>query len=351
MHNLPKVGDYKVARKLKIEVDFLRPGMTVAEDIYKEDTLLIKTGVILTTHAILLLKNNQIKKVQIAIEPPGKVRGLEQTYHLTIALIKKFLLDFREFRSINIEVLDEIIRQVSLNQSKIKLYELTYLLRCKDDYTYNHSLSVALLTLMLGEWIEFEPHSSLVLAGLLHDIGKLEIDDAIIGKPGPLTPLEWEIIKKHPQYSAQFIRDCHNLPPEVLAGALYHHERSDGSGYPYGLKFDQIPSIARVISICDVFDAMTSRRPYKNGENIFRVLKYLYSCKSIFDWRYLETFVLNMLELLTGESVLLNTGDQGKLIFINRFSPFKPLVKVETSYLDLAERSDLQIESIVFSPS
>lgn len=340
-----------MARKLKIEVDFLRPGMTIAEDVYKNDTLLIKAGVILTTHTILLLKNNQIKRAQIVLEPSGTVRGLEHTYHLTIALIKKFLLDFREFRSINIEVLDEIIRQVSANQKKFKLFELTHLLRVKDDYTYNHCLSVALLTLMLGEWVNFQPHPSLVLAGLLHDIGKLEIDDAIIGKPGPLTPLEWEIIKKHPEYSARFIEDCPHLPAEVLAGALYHHERSDGSGYPYGLKFEQIPPIARIISICDVFDAMTSRRPYKNGENIFRVLKYLYSCKSIFDWRYLETFVLNMLELLTGESVLLNTGTQGKLIFINKFSPFRPLVKVETSYLDLAERSDIQIESVVFSPS
>lgn len=340
-----------MGQNVLIDVNFLRPGMCVAEDVYRANTLLVSKGIPLTASLILCLKSNDIKQITIFIEPTDTVRGLEHTYHLTIALIKKFLLDFKEFRSIHVEVLDEIVAQLSQSQNKLQLFELTHLMRCKDEYTYNHSLSVALLTLMLGEWMEYEPHENLILAGLLHDVGKLEIDDAILCKPGPLTRSEWTMMREHPLYSAAFIQNEHQFGAEIIDGALYHHERQDGSGYPYGLKGEEIPRIARIISICDVFDAMTSRRPYKKGDDIFRVLKYLYSCNTLFDWRCLDTFVLNMLELLTGENVILNTGQKGKLIFINRFSPFEPLVKVDTQYLDLAEDDSIQIESVALAHS
>ena len=340
-----------MTKKTAVNVDFLRPGMTVADDVYRHETLLVSAGVTLTTNAILLLKKNDIRQITIAIKKPDSLREVEQTYHLSLALIKKFLQDFREFRSINLETLDAITHQILQNQRRLQLFEFTHLLRSKDDYTYNHCLSVALLTLMLGEWVGFQPRENLILAGLLHDIGKLEIDASIISKPGPLTPLEWEIIKKHPEYSAQLIQNHPYLPNEVFLSALYHHERVDGSGYPFGLTLEEIPPVARLVAICDVFDAMTSRRPYKNSENVFRVLHYLYSCKTVFDWRYLDSFVLNMLELLTGENVLLSTGQRGKLIFINRYAPFKPLIKMDSQFVDLVDYTDIQIESVVFSPS
>lgn len=336
-------------RKVPIEVRFLRPGMVVAEDVYRDDLLLIPIGMPLAPNLITLLKVNSIKEITILLEPNDPFRRLEESYHLNIALIKKFLTDFHESKTVNREVLDEIVMQISDKRRNFQFFELTHQLRTKDEYTYNHCFNVAMLSLMLGEWVGYEPHENLILAGFLHDLGKVEIDEAILSKPSSLTPTEWESIKKHPLYSAFLIEQSGQFTEEVKRGALYHHERQDGSGYPLGLKGDEIPLISRIVSVCDVFDAMVSRRSYKNAEDIFHVLQYMYSCKTIFDWRCLETFILNMLELFTGETVLLNTGQQGKLIFINRLFPFKPLVQVETAYLDLAQNQNLRIESMMLA--
>lgn len=338
-----------MSRKVAIDVDFLRPGMLVAKDIYRDDLLLIPGGTTLNTNLINFLKANSIKEANISLDSTDASKRLEETYHPSLALMKKFLADFTETKTLNRKVLDEIIVLMSKNRRKFQLFELIQKMRTKHEYMYNHCLNVGILTFMLGEWLGCEPHENLMLAGFLHDIGKMEVDEAILSKPSSLTAAEWEMIKKHPLYGAYFIEKSGQFHDEVKYGALYHHERQDGTGYPLGLKGDGIPLIARIISVCDVFDAMVSCRSYKNEEDIFQVLQYMYTCKTMFDWRCLETFIINMLELFTGETVRLNTGQMGKLIYINRFSPFKPLVQVETSYLDLEQSQGLKIESMLLA--
>lgn len=136
----------------------------------------------------------------------------------------------------------------------------------RDPYTIGHSIQVADLSLLIGRELEFsERNLNLIeFAGLLHDIGKIVVPEAILQKNGKLTKEEWKIIKMHVIHSAKIIEPVANLKT-VRTWVLYHHEKWDGSGYPEGRKAEQIPLQSRILAVCDAYSAMTGNRPYRNA--------------------------------------------------------------------------------------
>jgi HD-GYP domain-containing protein (c-di-GMP phosphodiesterase class II) len=139
----------------------------------------------------------------------------------------------------------------------------------KDPYTRGHSDRVAKYSLMIGQQLRLSPEEldRLRIAALLHDVGKIGVDDRVLKKPGALTPEEFEIMKQHPSKGANIMRPVAQLK-EMLPGIELHHEHVNGKGYPYGLKGDEIPLMARIISVSDVLDAMTTNRPYQSAMEI-----------------------------------------------------------------------------------
>ncbi|MCF0129594.1 MAG: HD-GYP domain-containing protein [Pseudobutyrivibrio sp.] len=136
----------------------------------------------------------------------------------------------------------------------------------KDQYTHGHSERVARYSLMLADKMKLEPEKldNIYIAALLHDIGKIGVSDTIINKDGKLTADEYDNIKQHPVLGSQILTNISEMPVAVI-GAKYHHERYDGTGYPEGLKGEEIPLEARIISVADAYDAMTSNRSYRNS--------------------------------------------------------------------------------------
>jgi HD-GYP domain-containing protein (c-di-GMP phosphodiesterase class II) len=137
----------------------------------------------------------------------------------------------------------------------------------KSRWTAGHSIRVTRYAMELAQAIGL-PESEIEkiqLSGLLHDLGKIGVPDAILDKPGKLTDEEWEIMKRHPIIGYEMLKDIWQLRGTVLDGVLYHHERIDGKGYPFGLKGDDIPFAGRLLAVADGFDAMTSDRPYRAG--------------------------------------------------------------------------------------
>lgn len=134
-----------------------------------------------------------------------------------------------------------------------------------DNYSYVHSLRVATLLSLFGYTIGLKGEDLLVLAsgGLVHDIGKMSIPYEVLNKPGRLEPAEWEVMRGHVRRSVAYLTEHSHVPPAVITIAAQHHEKLDGSGYPHGLKGDQLNELARMASICDVFGALTDRRCYK----------------------------------------------------------------------------------------
>ena len=136
----------------------------------------------------------------------------------------------------------------------------------KDEYTKGHSDRVAACSLLLARQLGLKTHElkTVVAAALLHDIGKIKIPDAVLKKPGRLTDSEFAQIQRHPELSVELLRGK-EFPWDVKPSILAHHERLDGSGYPHGLKGDNIPLGARIIAVADVFDALTSDRVYRSA--------------------------------------------------------------------------------------
>lgn len=143
-----------------------------------------------------------------------------------------------------------------------------------DYYTHTHSLNVAIYALSLGSFLKLDVISLKKLghAGFLHDLGKKSLDSKIINKKGSLTKEEFNIVKTHSELGYNFALKMGVDNVETLDAIRYHHEKIDGSGYPFGLKGEEIPFFARIISICDVFDALTSTRSYKKALSIYDAL-------------------------------------------------------------------------------
>jgi putative nucleotidyltransferase with HDIG domain len=142
-------------------------------------------------------------------------------------------------------------------------------IEARDSYTRGHTERVYLLSRAIAEelgWAE-EQLGDLKIGALLHDIGKIGVPDAILNKPGPLTPAELEIMKNHPVAGARMVESIVFLKP-AIPYILHHHERHDGKGYPHGLAGDEIPLPGRLLAVVDTIDAITSDRPYRKGRSL-----------------------------------------------------------------------------------
>ncbi len=139
-------------------------------------------------------------------------------------------------------------------------------LKVKDREAREHNLRVARLCVHIGRQLSMSASELRVLAraGLMHDIGKLGVPDAVLGKHSPLDESEWILMRAHPEMGLTLLDRAGQSTREVLA-VLYHHERLDGSGYPYGLKAEAIPIEARIVAVADTYDALTSDRPYRKA--------------------------------------------------------------------------------------
>ncbi len=159
------------------------------------------------------------------------------------------------------------------------LEALTASIDAKDRYTSGHSRRVAHLTQKLAKAIGLPEYtiSRMRIAGLVHDVGKIGVPEAVLCKPGKLTEEEFDLIRKHPEIGHRILKDIPQLK-DILPGVLYHHERWDGKGYPHGLAQQQIPMVARLIALADSFDAMSSTRTYRQARSRSEVLREIRQC-------------------------------------------------------------------------
>ncbi len=173
------------------------------------------------------------------------------------------------------------------------LSALTSAIDAKDSYTRGHSERVTELSIKLANECKVSDADieNIKIGGLLHDIGKIGIPEAVLNKPGRLNDEEFAIIKSHPDLGIHILGKVEFLEPMVPI-IRHHHERYDGRGYPAGLKGDEIPYLARIVSVVDTFDAMTTNRPYRKALSIEESLKEIEKCSGTqFDPEIAAAFV------------------------------------------------------------
>ncbi|MFC5711655.1 HD-GYP domain-containing protein [Thalassorhabdus alkalitolerans] len=201
----------------------------------------------------------------------------------------------------------------------------------KEDYPYHHAVSTGLLSYFISKKMGYTPKESIQIAeaAALCDVGMLKIGRSHLDNKGILTEKEYEIVKKHPYVSYKMVRE--NIASnEMVLAVLQHHEREDGSGYPTGVKSDQIHPFSQIVAVADAYHAMTTNRPYRLGQSPFKAVEDI-SLKNFgkFSPKVTETLLESLITLSTGLTVKLNNGKKGKIVFIDDKAPSCPVICME----------------------
>ncbi|MCL1903745.1 MAG: HD domain-containing protein [Oscillospiraceae bacterium] len=229
------------------------------------------------------------------------------------------------------QIVSDVQKQINDSDSSLIIQTINRV-RSVDEYLYTHSLNVAYLNGLMGKWLRFTPErqSDLALAGLLHDIGKLKIDQIILNKPERLTAEEFEVVKKHPDLSLKMLVKSNVDHKEVLEGVIQHHEKLNGTGYPLGIGAKSIGVFARITSISDIYDAMVTKRCYKDPLSPFSILdQFMLGAFSELDLSYVDTFIDCMAEDLKGKEVVMNDDRIAKIRFVNTRKPLNSIVEID----------------------
>lgn len=204
-------------------------------------------------------------------------------------------------------------------------------LRTKDNYIAEHCLNVGVLAIAFGRHLGFEKPELEILGmcGMLHDVGKLHVDQTILDKPAKLTDEEFAVIKDHCRLGKQILEQDEDVPKVVIEAAYGHHERVDGSGYPRGIRADQLNLYTRIISIVDTYDAITTNRCYDSSRPANEAMKVLFKCRETqFEPILVEKFIECLGIYPTGSLVELHTDEVAVVIDTNRNSRLFPKVSI-----------------------
>ncbi|MCG8483072.1 MAG: HD-GYP domain-containing protein [Clostridia bacterium] len=325
----------------------------LAEDVFNPlGTLLLRKNTIIDSYVKCKLFSHNIHSVLISPSIKNeKDKGiiLQATCMYQVKKIISSLVAGKPLKSNDLEQLSQNIFQISFKMEYIQ----GYLKRLKqsDDYTYTHSLNVGFYAMLLAEWLKLpsDKVKRCIKAGVLHDVGKIKISYSILTKKGKLTKAETEKIKNHSLYGYEMLHHENKVDEDVKKAVLLHHERNDGSGYPYGINYQELNDIEQIIAIADVYDAMTSDRVYKKGKTPFEAFEELITlCRGPLNEDMLNTFVHRLAPYYTGIKVLLNNGTIADVIYVPPHNISKPIIKYNSIYRDLSIYRKDWIEKVIF---
>ncbi|MBM7565396.1 HD-GYP domain-containing protein [Paenibacillus sacheonensis] len=356
-----------------LPVQMCQPGMRLAKKIYSEDGLVLLAADVELNHK-LITRLYECGIHYVYIQDPRTADLIvpdlisEETRHRALSEIRTNFRDLmnrpnrkngvtypyigKSFRQIMGMVIDDLTEQ---KDAMVMLMNMGIV----DNYLFHHSLNVSVYTTVLGiaNGYSREELMTLGLGALLHDVGKTQIGVHVLKKDGKLTIDEYEEMKRHTERGYYLLKDEPNIPLVAAHCAYQHHERLDGSGYPRGIKSDDIHEYAKLIGIVDSYDAMTTTRVYRSPMLPHEAVESLYAgTGTLYDQKMLQLFRDKVAIYPLGIAVRLQTGESGVVVDINSSCPHRPVVRVlnnrdgevlQTPYeVDLSKQLTVMIVSV-----
>ena len=339
---------------ININISKAKTGMVLAKAVYnKEGKLLLEKGKELQEIYIENFKKHNIKDICIYNRVNRKV--IKDDYinteltNRTLNIIKKSYINLRISQKIDIQEIENIVLEIVEDLSSREFFILSEnIMKSIDEYNYNHSINVCILSLVLGIALKFNKAElkKLGTGALLHDIGKIKISHKILNKPDLLTDTEYQEIQKHPLFGYEMAKDMEGISKESMWVIRDHHERYDGKGYPNRISGKNIHIYPKIVAICDVYDALTSNRVYRKGIPPNQAIEYLISMGNHqFDYELVRIFIKQICVYPVGTIVRLATGEEAQVIKNHENWPTRPIVRViknkKGEPLDIAKEIDL----------
>lgn len=336
--------------KIIVPVSKCIPGMMTANPVID-----LKTGTtILQTYQILTPEN--IKNIQNFIHTDIWVflDSFDKVWHLpseTIDAYKKYTetlmsiitnMDTQNIKDIT--EFDQYCQEIPMAfQNNYSLIGCTHLIEQLDYNTYNHSLNVAFISMLICRWCNFDDHftSAAIKAGLLHDIGMINLSFDPYTSKDTWTEEQRTEYEKHPIYSYNIVSKIKDLDSSIPKAILAHHERCDGSGFPVHISAPYINLLGKVLGLADAYELL------RHETHIFNVLRTLLLDKlTQYEPKLLLTFCSYLATYYIGTYVILNTGDIGEVVYINPQCVYRPIIKMNDQFINLFEDSSLEIVAV-----
>jgi HD-GYP domain-containing protein (c-di-GMP phosphodiesterase class II) len=351
---------------VRLSINVLKPGMILADSIVNDydsvvlwqyteldDAMISHMNVLGIESVVVFTYNLESLRDDREGEWKSGPMYLDRFLHMNRKNKWTFKDIFHELSTghrLELDVMEIIVDSVlAQNAGNSHIVNCINQVRHIDEYTYSHCVNVSVLAMILGKWMNLDDEQihDLVRAGLLHDIGKSMVLPRILNKPGKLTDLEYKEMKRHTEYGYLILKAIPNLNPEIAFSALAHHEREDGAGYPLGLKSGRLHLYAKILSIVDIFDAMTANRTYKKHQLAFTVFDMMQNGSlGQLDSNVLRVFLLNISNYYPGKTVILSNHLEGTILFMNLKNYSCPVVQIGEKIVDLTQQKKLSIIGI-----
>ncbi|NLY73797.1 MAG: HD-GYP domain-containing protein [Firmicutes bacterium] len=346
-----------------IPIENVKPGMKLARAVFRDQDgkVLLRPGVVIKPSYIQKFKELQYQYLYI-MDPGDEEQTLadlepikEETLFQARGLVKKYFTLLKQNKNINIDelkgVITDIVDQIIRNPNVV--YNMLDI-RTHDNYTYAHSVNVCIISVMVGVALNLNRRQleTLGIGALMHDIGKILIDNKILNKPDKLEPEESELIKKHARDGYELLKkkaDINFLSSHVV---FQHHEREDGSGYPRGLTGKRIHRFSKIVAVVDTYDAMTSNRSYREEITTLHALAEIkQEAARKFDSNVVEAFLRVVAPYPIGSTLLFKNGQKAIVKSVSRHECLVEVIEGSEmgNTFNLYHHPNLEVDKVFFS--
>ncbi|SFA79802.1 HDIG domain-containing protein [Acetitomaculum ruminis DSM 5522] len=308
-----------------VKLNELKPGMLSAKNIYNENGVcLLSVNKPITVFIIKQIRNMGYNGLYIHDENSA----FEEFDEIISEQDRQELV--KNLDSLNVDKILELTNKLvdAMLESSSFCLEFNDL-RSYHNQTYQHSINVAAYSIAcaISMGYNIAEIRNVGAAAMLHDIGKRGISLDILDKPAKLTPEERAIIEKHPKIGYEMLKDNELIPAVVRVSILHHHENEDGSGYPGHYKGDKIFKFAKIIHVADVYDALVSKRAYKDDYDPAEAIEYLMgNCGNMFDLDVVNVFLKNVVVYPVGTEVILSNGQEARVVKNRSLNALRPVL-------------------------